>query len=150
MIVKIDANKTAEFGIQRQGLLGKNGDKYGLRGRHQPRRDRQHRQSVDDDDLLAERPPPPPRACRWATAWRRPDPGGQRRSGTLGALARFLESEAGANVLSTPNLVALDNEEAKIVIGQNVPFVTGSFTGTGSSTGAWPTRSRPSSARTSA
>ena len=52
---------------------------------------------------------------------------------TLGALARFLESEAGANVLSTPNLVALDNEEAKIVIGQNVPFVTGSFTGTGSS-----------------
>ena len=52
---------------------------------------------------------------------------------TLGAIANFLETEAGANVLSTPNLVALDNEEAKIVVGRNVPFVTGSFTNTGSS-----------------
>ncbi|MBV8501616.1 MAG: type II secretion system secretin GspD [Paucibacter sp.] len=50
---------------------------------------------------------------------------------TLGALANALEGQTGANVLSTPNLVALDNEEAKIVIGQNVPFVTGSFTNTG-------------------
>jgi len=54
---------------------------------------------------------------------------------TLGAIANFLESQSGANVLSTPNLVALDNEEAKIVIGQNVPFVTGSFTNTGAGTG---------------
>ena len=55
---------------------------------------------------------------------------------TLGALAHFLETNGGANVLSTPNLVALDNEEAKIVIGQNVPFVTGSFTNTGTAGGA--------------
>jgi general secretion pathway protein D len=48
----------------------------------------------------------------------------------LGALARALESDANANILSTPNLVTLDNEEAKIVIGQNVPFVTGSYTTT--------------------
>jgi len=48
----------------------------------------------------------------------------------LGALARALESDADANILSTPNLVMLDNEEAKIVIGQNVPFVTGSYTTT--------------------
>ena len=47
---------------------------------------------------------------------------------TLGALANFLETQTGANILSTPNLVALDNEEAKIVVGQNVPFITGSFT----------------------
>ncbi len=46
---------------------------------------------------------------------------------TLGALANLLETQAGGNVLSTPNLIALDNEEAKIVIGQNVPFITGSF-----------------------
>jgi general secretion pathway protein D len=46
---------------------------------------------------------------------------------TLGALANFLETQTGANVLSTPNLVVLDNEEAKIVVGQNVPFVTGSY-----------------------
>ncbi|MCV2368549.1 type II secretion system secretin GspD [Roseateles oligotrophus] len=55
---------------------------------------------------------------------------------TLGAVANFLESEAGANVLSTPNLVSLDNEEAKIVIGQNVPFLTGSFSNTGGAGGA--------------
>ena len=46
----------------------------------------------------------------------------------IGALARFLESRANANILATPNMVALDNEEAKIVVGQNVPFITGSFT----------------------
>jgi general secretion pathway protein D len=51
---------------------------------------------------------------------------------TLGALARFLETNADGNVLSTPNLVSLDNEEAKIVIGQNVPFITGSFSNSGS------------------
>jgi len=61
---------------------------------------------------------------------------GQQRNGVLamGALARFLQKDGDANVLSTPNLLTLDNEEAKIVIGQNVPFVTGSFAG--ASTGA--------------
>jgi general secretion pathway protein D len=44
-------------------------------------------------------------------------------------------NQGDGNVLSTPNLLTLDNEEAKIVIGQNVPFVTGQFTNTGASTG---------------
>lgn len=52
----------------------------------------------------------------------------------LGLLARFLESEAHANILSTPNILTLDNEEAKIVIGQNLPFVTGSYSTTASGT----------------
>ena len=43
----------------------------------------------------------------------------------LGFLARFLQESGKGNILSTPNLLTLDNEEAKIVIGQNVPFVTG-------------------------
>jgi len=46
----------------------------------------------------------------------------------LGMLARALESDADANILSTPNLLTLDNEEATIVVGQNVPFITGQFT----------------------
>jgi general secretion pathway protein D len=46
---------------------------------------------------------------------------------SLGALARALESKNLGNILSTPNLLTLDNYKAKIVIGQNVPFVTGSF-----------------------
>lgn len=45
----------------------------------------------------------------------------------LRLLARALEGDADSNVLSAPNILTLDNEEAKIVIGQNVPFVTGSF-----------------------
>jgi general secretion pathway protein D len=53
---------------------------------------------------------------------------------TLGALARALSTDSGTNILSTPNLVTLDNEEARIVVGQNVPFVTGSFTSTGTGT----------------
>ena len=52
----------------------------------------------------------------------------------LGALGRLLDESGTGNVLSTPNLLTLDNEEAKIVIGQNVPFVTGSYTSTSSST----------------
>jgi general secretion pathway protein D len=46
---------------------------------------------------------------------------------TLTALAHLLESDSDANILSTPNLLTLDNEEAKIIIGQNVPFITGSY-----------------------
>ena len=49
----------------------------------------------------------------------------------LGVLARALETDANANILSTPNLLTLDNEEAKILIGQNVPFITGSQLSTG-------------------
>lgn len=46
----------------------------------------------------------------------------------LGALAHALETDGNSNVLSIPNLLTLDNEEAKIIVGENVPFLTGSFT----------------------
>jgi len=46
----------------------------------------------------------------------------------LGLLARALETSANGNVIATPNLMTLDNEEARIVIGQNLGFITGSFT----------------------
>jgi general secretion pathway protein D len=55
---------------------------------------------------------------------------------SLGALARALESNSLGNVLSTPTLMTLDNAEAKIVVGQNVPFVTGSFAQATSTAGA--------------
>ncbi|MCX4159998.1 MULTISPECIES: type II secretion system secretin GspD [Paraburkholderia] len=45
----------------------------------------------------------------------------------LGALLQALSQSSDVNVLSTPNLVTLDNEEAKIVVGQNVPITTGSY-----------------------
>jgi general secretion pathway protein D len=53
----------------------------------------------------------------------------------LGALAKFLEDSNEGNILSAPNLLTMDNEEAKIVVGRNVPFVTGQFTNTGASGG---------------
>jgi len=46
----------------------------------------------------------------------------------LGAIAHALESTGHANILSTPNLITLDNELATIKVGQNIPIVTGSFT----------------------
>jgi len=46
----------------------------------------------------------------------------------LGLLARALERDVKANILSMPNLITLDNEEARIIVGQNVPFITGQFT----------------------
>jgi general secretion pathway protein D len=49
----------------------------------------------------------------------------------LGFLARALETQANANILSQPNIQTLDNEEAKFLVGQNVPFITGSFANTG-------------------
>jgi len=66
---------------------------------------------------------------------------------SLTALARLLEADSDANILSTPNLLTMDNEEAKIVIGQNVPFITGSYaqaasTGTGASVNPFQTIER--------
>ncbi len=55
-----------------------------------------------------------------------------------GALLHAITSTTDANILSTPTLVTLDNEEAEIVVGQNVPFVTGSYTAPGG-TGSTPT-----------
>ncbi|UJB64407.1 type II secretion system secretin GspD [Acidovorax sp. YS12] len=49
----------------------------------------------------------------------------------LGLLARALKNQSGTNVLSTPNLMTLDNEEASIIVGRRVPFVTGRYTTSG-------------------
>ena len=51
----------------------------------------------------------------------------------LQVLARAFEGDNMANVLSTPNILTLDNEEAKLLVGQNVPFITGSYTPTAGS-----------------
>lgn len=58
---------------------------------------------------------------------------GRFNSSTLNfaALIRALDGNSDTNVLSTPSLVTLDNEEAEIVVGQTVPFITGSFSSTG-------------------
>jgi len=51
-------------------------------------------------------------------------------------LIQALEADADSNIMATPTLVTLDNEEAEIAVGQEVPFLTGSFSNTGSAGGA--------------
>lgn len=55
---------------------------------------------------------------------------------TMSVILNALETQGNANILSTPSLLTLDNEEAFITVGQQVPFVTGSYTSTGVANGA--------------
>jgi len=56
----------------------------------------------------------------------------------LGLLARALQSQGGVNILSTPNLMTLDNEEASIMVGNTVPFTTGRYITSGDGAAANP------------
>jgi len=130
MIVRLDATKAAEFGFQWQNVWGKPGDTNAVGiGTNFPGSgnilDLTAAVSGGTSGLTAESAGLVPNGLNIGFA---------KKIGsfwTLGALAKFLETETGANILSTPNLVALDNEEAKIVVGRNVPFITGQFTSTG-------------------
>ncbi len=133
MIVKMDAQQAAEFGFQWQGLLGKSGDKYGVvAGTNYGSTGNIVNLSTTTVTSLANTTASSLLGNGLNVGLLKAINGVY----TLGALARFLETNTGANVLSTPNLVALDNEEAKIVIGQNVPFITGQYTNTGGSSGS--------------
>ena len=123
LIAEVNADKAAEFGIQWQGALGQKGDgTVGVLGTNF---------GTGGSNIIT-------LATNGAKGLVSPSPGANfgllnRTNGVyvLGALARFLEQTGDGNILSTPNLLTLDNEEAKIVIGQNVPFVTGQFTNAG-------------------
>lgn len=56
---------------------------------------------------------------------------GNGKAPTLGMIATAIESNGDGNILSMPNLLTLDNEEAKILVGQNIPIVTGTQSSTG-------------------
>ncbi|MBS0293371.1 MAG: type II secretion system secretin GspD [Proteobacteria bacterium] len=127
LIVEVSANKVAEFGIQWQGVMGNVGSTLGVLGTNS---------SVAGTNILdLALAAASGNTSSIATA--KPAPGmnlaiAPRINGKyyLGALANFLENTGDANVLSTPNLMTLDNEEAQIIIGNNVPFVTGSYANT--------------------
>jgi len=129
LIAEVNADRAAEMGIQWQGPIGRAGDStVGLLGTNF---------GSGGKNIIA-------LATGAAAGTVTPAAGlnigaATMNNGvyTLGFLARFLEQNGDGNILSTPNLLTLDNEEAKIVIGQNVPFVTGQYTnanagGTGS------------------
>ncbi len=128
LIAEVSAEKAAEFGVQWQGPVGGKGDtNIGLLGTNF---------RVGGANLIA-------LAAQGASGNVAPSTGlnvgvAHNTNGTyvLGFLARFLQTTGDGNVLSTPNLLTLDNEEAKIVIGQNVPFVTGQYTNNNTNSGA--------------
>ncbi|MBF0422498.1 MAG: type II secretion system secretin GspD [Magnetococcales bacterium] len=53
---------------------------------------------------------------------------GETKANNISALLRALKNDADTNILSTPSIVTLDNEEAEIVVGQEVPFITSNTT----------------------
>jgi len=126
MIAEVRTDRAAEFGIQWQGALGKAGDGViGLLGSNFGATGKNIINLATD---AATGTVTPGHGANFGAA--------QQTNGVyvLGFLANFLETTGSGNVLSTPNLLTLDNEEAKITIGQNVPFVTGQFTSTGTTT----------------
>jgi len=137
LIVEVSANKIAEFGIQWQGVLGSYGSTLGVIGTNSSIAGR----NILDLAIAAAQTGQTGNPAALAAA--RPTAGmnaavAPRINGKyyLGALASFLENSGDANVLSTPNLMTLDNQEAQIIIGNNVPFPTGSYTNTGGAGGA--------------
>jgi general secretion pathway protein D len=136
MIVTVNAQKLAEFGVQWQGISGQKGDNTIVGGGTNF--------GNGTANIINLSAAAAQGRTGLASVVQAGVPGGfniglLKKIGefyTLGALARLLETQADGNVLSTPNLIALDNEEAKFISGQNVPFVTGSFTNSGGGGGA--------------
>ncbi|MES2949416.1 MAG: type II secretion system secretin GspD [Pseudomonadota bacterium] len=123
LIVEVNANKAAEFGIQWQGPLGQAGDSsVGILGTNF---------KIGGTNIVSLATNALTGGATLATGGNLAVANKVNGVYVLGFLARYLQENGDGNVLSTPNLLTLDNEEAKIVIAQNVPFVTGQFTNTG-------------------
>ncbi|MBP0636006.1 type II secretion system secretin GspD [Cupriavidus sp. AcVe19-6a] len=140
MIVEVTATQASELGIQWQGLIssssGNNnvfaGTNFGTGG--------QNILNLTLAGALADSN----RAAGIVAAQQLvPDIGGLNlgivnRAMGLGALLRALGTNGSVNLLSTPNLITLENEEAKILIGQNIPITTGSYAQTGGAASVTP------------
>ena len=132
MIVEVSGDDAADFGFQWQGLLGQRGDKYvGGAGTNFSAK---AGGNIIDLTVGIQNPT----SLSAAAVGQGFNIGLLRDFGNgtygLAAIARMLQSQAATNIVSTPNLITLDNEEAKIVVGENVPFITGQFTNTGTAT----------------
>lgn len=127
LIAEITADKAAEFGVQWQRFSGPDassgpygGTNFGTTG-----------QNVLG---IAQDPAAVGRGLNIGIVNGQITLPGIGRIPNLRALVRALETDANANILSTPTLLTLDNEEAAIVIGQNVPFITGQYALSGGAT----------------
>ena len=127
LVVEMTSNKASEFGVQWLGLSGTNNSKYRVGGV-------QSFSSGNANNIV-----------NLAAAARAGFTSGTTAPPSLpgftlglfkavngelglGAVASALENDGAANILSTPNMITLDNELATIKVGQNIPILTGSFT----------------------
>ena len=118
LIAEVNAEKLAQFGFQWQNVVGSSGGNLGVMGTN-------FDPAKIGGSNLAQLSVDPTKAAVGAglNIASVQSVGGVYM---LGALANFLQTNGDANILSTPTLLTLDNEEAKIVVGQQVPFTTGS------------------------
>ena len=127
MIVEVSGGDSADFGFQWQGLLGQSGDKFGLIGG--TNFSTTGSPSIIDINTAAAKG-----TISLGSGFNVGLLSSINGVVSLSAIAKALQTQADTNIVSTPNLVTLDNEEAKIVVGENVPFITGQFTQTGGAT----------------
>ncbi len=122
MIVEVSGGDAVDFGFQWQGVLGRNGNESVQAVQNLP--------SGGNSNIIG---------INTGLAQGTINLGDGLNLGlvravngvtSLSAILRLLQSRTNTNIVSTPNLITLDNEEAKIVVGQNVPFITGQFTQT--------------------
>ncbi len=132
LIAEVNADKAAQMGIQWQTATGQAGGNVGIMGTNF---NNQISTTIGQGNIIG---------ASGGTAVLGALGGGlnignaRQINGTyvLSSLATFLQQNGEGNVLSTPTLLTLDNEEAKIVVGQNVPFVTGQYTNNNTTNGS--------------
>ena len=142
LIVEVSSNNAAELGIQWQGIVGSGNQNVGFGGTNFTGAGGQPGSNIiglgsNVNNILNPGnpsgipiPPAPGLNLGLLTKF----------NGTYGmsALITALATTQGTNILSTPNLITLDNEEARIVVGKNVPIQTGSYAQTGSTSTVTP------------
>ncbi|MES2116006.1 MAG: type II secretion system secretin GspD [Pseudomonadota bacterium] len=134
LIVEVTSDKASEFGVQWMGATGNENSTYRVGGLQS------YNTGGSNNNLaalaLAQRAS---KSSTSSSTGATTVPGAGLSIGVfkqvagqlgLGALAHSLESDGNANILSTPNMITLDNELATIQVGQNVPILTGQFTTT--------------------
>ena len=128
LIAEVTASKAAEFGIQWQDLNGLS------KGKAQPFGGTNFGTAGQNIIGISQNPASAAAGLNIGIVKGQVSIPGIGQILNLGVLVRALETDANANILSTPTLLTLDNEEASIVIGQNVPFITGQYALSGAST----------------
>jgi general secretion pathway protein D len=127
LIVEVTSNKASEFGVQWLGASGTDTSKYrigGVQSFSSGSNNIINIAAAARGGLTGEAPPVAPGGLSVGLF--------RQINGELGlgAVARALENDGNANILSTPNMITLDNELATIKVGQNVPIISGQFTTT--------------------